>query len=291
MIGKRKSSKTTIQVNTSAIIPIEFAAGAQYGSKCICVTPLWGRMIPNGDIGLLVDRIGVPNAYMDFGFRRVTTMFTQLRVKGCYIKVTPIMTASEMDFVTIWSTWERKAKHGDWNMYGGTSMLETEAARKIKETAQLQGKKGMTLNVNKGAATYQTQCVAYGPTERAGWIDSDTVMSVDDSAAKSFYLFYNNRCFNPAAAASYIPFNPMCFISFEAPITPTLGVNVAFMVEMTCYFTFRYPGSNLSDTTLVALLKLNKDLIPWTPTKKPQPREKQEEDDDDALVHDEQTIL
>lgn len=283
MIGKSKRSKTTIQVNTSAIIPVNFAQGAQYGTQTIVVTPLWGRMVPNGEQALLSEKVGVPSAYMDFGFRRVLTMFTQLRVKGCYIKVTPMMTAAEMDFVQIWSTWERKGKWNDWTMYG--AVTSADCARKVKETAQLQGKKGMTLNVNKGSATYATQCVAFGSAEKTGWTDSDTTFFLDDTTAKRFTVFYNRRWFNPEhAATTYVGFNPMCFISFEAPITPIAATSVAFLVEMTTYIQLRFPGCNISDLTIQQLLKLNKDLIPFTPTKKEEEEEEEEKEEEETLM-------
>lgn len=286
MIGKKKTSKCSVCTNTTVIMPIQFAAGTQYGHRLVVITPLLGRMISNGDMNIQQNFVGCPSAFMDYGFRKILTMFTQIRVKGCYIRVVPMMNATQgMDFVTMWSCWEKKAKNGDWNMYGGVTAQDPNqqaAARKVKAAAQLQGKKGMTLNITKGFFAYETKCTPVG-REKGDWMDATCTVQDQVGIGKNWHEFELTRPFGPGAGATFIGFNPMCFLAFEAPIATTANTTVLFRIEMRTYLQLRYPGCTIDDTTAANLLRTNESLIPWVPAKQ-EPMD-QDDDDDDTLTH------
>lgn len=282
MIGQKKNSKCTVCVNATSLIPITISPGQQYGDRVIMLTPYLGRMIPNGDMLINDFFIGNPSCYHDFGFRRILTMFSQLRCKGIYVTVQPLISAATLEFITIWSCWERKAKAPDWMLYGDPTTQE--CARNIRATAEMQGKKGATLNMTHGFLSYSTKCTPVG-IEKTGWLDSETtVQEISTISGKSYNQFNLKRTFADGTGTIYVNFNPMLYLAIEAPVSATVETRILLKVDMKCYTQFRYPGNCMPENVLYKLLTTNDSLIPWTPTKDKTPKKEEEDDDDDDTL-------
>lgn len=276
MIGVKKSGSTTICANISDLYTMDIDLGEQYSTSPLMITPFYGNIIPHADQGFLNSKVGLFSAFQDPNTRKLFTMFRQVRVKGMYVRITPLLIPSEVPYISCYTCWDRKAKYGNWDQFG--TLNTSDASTAIKETCLAQNAARGTFGTEKGRFSLRTKCTPFG-SEKGGWIDATCGMQSTWNAqhTETYWRIRLNRVYWQDQADTHVTFNPALFIAFEAPLTPTIATSSVFRIEVKYFLKFRVPGICQPTSVSGYFLKPNSEILPWTPSK----TEEQEEPTED----------
>lgn len=267
MIGKRPTSGTMLKVNSSLIWETGFTNLSTFSDRGLMITPFYGTMLGDYVTKYTSKQVGLASVFMDPNARKLFTMYKQVRVKGMYVTITPMMLPSDMQYVTIYGCWERKARTGVENTSTVYAGLTTDAGMlACLEDCMAQGGKRITFAADKGRTAVRYKCIPRGG-EKYAWTDTTVTWDTWDGTSTwssfKYHEFYVNRLWEAGADKTYVNFNPMLFLVFQSQYPVSTTANMSFRIDVSYYLTFREPGTSQKTTIKEMLLLPNEFLKPW----------------------------
>lgn len=282
VIGTGEKNSVSMCANTETVINLDWSNGNFYPDSPLFLSPFYENMINRDNQSMLSDLIGVVGAFKSYDFRKFITMYQEVKIKGVYIKITPLELPTDIPYVTFYHMWDRKARSGSWTAAGNTWASQT-TSRMIKSTCQSQSTKLDTFASDKGRMYLRTKCAASGIIEKATWIDSQVTYRKITSGGRYYNRFFVSQPFTTDGLNGYrVSFNPGCSITAELSTKATGAIHIPVKIEMRTYVSFRNPGMSTLETTVQLLLKTNGELIPGDDSAKSIVKGATAEDDPDG---------
>lgn len=298
--GTKSTNGCRACFNTDTLIQLEWESGGKYPAQPVLLSPVFQWFVePENQSYMGLDNIYQLSAMQNWDFRKMLTMYQQIRVDGVYIKITPINFSSlTQPYVTFYTLWDRKANGNTVNTWGTQSAWGTtnqDVARRIKETCQAQNGRGRTFAPGKGGLYFKTGCHARTTSEKA-FLDAEAQTSsksktVSPGTMSVTGLGIKKYQFETTSDLSWQPFSPACWITAELPDFSSGPTFIVCKFEMRTYVTFRSPGNIQGPSKSTTLLYPTSNLLPSWSGRAPEEEKKTEEAAKPSVILDEDTKM
>lgn len=238
---------------------LAFRQGEKLAWEAVGSQAFYGNMIPD-DQAVSIGRdnwLWNASAYLSWSFRKILTMFTEIKLDGYYCTISPIVNqaAQTAGGVRIYTWWDRS-----WT--AGTDSNYYNRPQAIKDLANNTGGVSRIFINDKGAVALRTKCLPRNAMEKMTFSDSETrFYSATSSGTTWNYYNITNKAqlSHPGNAA----FTPVLWWAAETVQPTNANFTMVFTTKHVFYITLRSPGttSNINDIKL--LLCPNGDLVPW----------------------------
>lgn len=241
-------------------------AGKYYMNEPLSIMPYNSQMVNVGMTYYMPDWSGICGLYNSYSFRKMLTMYQEMKVNGVYLQVT-ITPATDSGVYTVYSTWDRMTTIDDAAKYKNN--YPTSWQGQIKGNSNEQGGRQKTVYPEKGSSTYYTKCVARNVNEKQSWVSTDTYHMEPSINVEGEDYYHHVFATSQWRTATTPCFCPICFIAIErSTFAPLGGSNVHINIKMRTYCSFRNPGVSRNTYALQRiLLQDNEELAPSTADK------------------------
>lgn len=237
--------------------------GEYYMKEPLSVMPFNSQMVNVGMTYFMADWSGIAGLYNSYSFRKMLTMYQEMKVNGVYLQIT-ITPATDSGVYSIYTTWDRMTTIDDASKY--KTNYPNSWQGQIKGNANEQGGRQKTVYPEKGTSTYFTKCVAKNTNEKQSWVSTDTFHTELAIPVMEDTYYHHVFAAQQWRTATTPCFCPIAFIAIErSTYAPVGGAKVHINIKMRTYCSFRNPGVSRNTYTLQRiLLQDNEELAPST---------------------------